>query len=256
LLIAHRASLTVQRFFVPLWLDLTPGATVDLPLDVVHQAGHVLRLRPGDRVILLDGAGREAEVVLTTFSRKQIGGQVLDCRPAPPPPSPHVTLYQAVLKGDHFAWVLQKATELGVGAIVPVVTERTVVPFDEAAEVTKHARWERIVREAAEQSRRGTLPTLHAPLRWSDACRAMTRTEAVLLPWEEATTPLPAALAPIRAAAHVALAIGPEGGFSPAEMAVARAAGLTPVSLGPRILRAETAALACCALLLLPLSAD
>jgi 16S rRNA (uracil1498-N3)-methyltransferase len=242
----------VQRFFVPPSLDLTPGAPVDLPLDVVHQAGHVLRLRPGDRVILLDGAGREAEVVLTTFSRKQVGGEVLACRPAPPPPQPHLTLYQAVLKGEHFAWVLQKATELGVAAIVPVVTERTVVPFEEAAERTKHARWERIVREAAEQSRRGTLPILHPPLRWPDACRRMAAAEAALLPWEEATTPLPAALALARTALHVALAVGPEGGLSPAEIVVAQAAGLTPVSLGPRILRAETAALAVCALVLLP----
>jgi 16S rRNA (uracil1498-N3)-methyltransferase len=242
----------VQRFFVPPSLDLTPGAPVDLPLDVVHQAGHVLRLRPGDRVILLDGAGREAEVVLTTFSRKQVSGEVLACRPAAPPPAPHVTLYQAVLKGEHFAWVLQKATELGVAALVPVVTERTVVPFEEAAERTKHARWARIVREAAEQSRRGTLPTLHPPLRWPAACRALAAAEAALLPWEEAATPFPPALAQARAAAHVALAIGPEGGFSPAEIAVAQAAGLTPISLGPRILRAETAALAVCALVLLP----
>ncbi len=242
----------MQRFFVPPHFDLTPGAPVDLPLDLVHQAGVVLRLRPGDRVILLDGAGREAEVVLTTFSRKQVSGEVVACRAAPPPPHPHVTLYQAVLKGERFAWVLQKATELGVAAIVPVITERTVVPLAEASEPEKAARWGRIVREAAEQSRRGTLPALHPPIRWADACAAMALAEAALLPWEEATTPLAAALAGVRAAAHVALAVGPEGGFSPAEMAQAAAAGLTPISLGPRILRAETAALAVCALVLLP----
>jgi 16S rRNA (uracil1498-N3)-methyltransferase len=242
----------MQRFFVPPTLDLTPGAAVDLPLEIVHQAGHVLRLRPGDRVLLLDGAGREAEVVLTTFNRKQVAGEVIASRAAPLPPSPHVTLYQAVLKGDHFGWVLQKATELGVAAIVPVVTERTVVPFSEAAVPTKHAGWARIIRVAAEQCLRGTLPVLHPPLPWPAACRQMAQAQAALLPWEEATTPLPAALAQARAAAQVALAIGPEGGFSPAEIAVAQAAGLTAVSLGPRILRAETAALACCALLLLP----
>jgi 16S rRNA (uracil1498-N3)-methyltransferase len=242
----------VQRFFVSPDLDLTPGAAVDLPLDLVHQAGVVLRLRPGDRVILLDGAGREAEVVLTTFSRKQVSGEVVACRAAPPPPHPHVTLYQAVLKGERFTWVLQKATELGVAAIVPVVSERTVVPFAEASDPDKATRWGRIIREAAEQSRRGTLPLLHPPIRWPDACAAMALTEAALLPWEESTTPLAAALAQAHAARHVAIAIGPEGGFSPAEMAAARVAGLTPISLGPRILRAETAALAVCALVLLP----
>jgi len=213
-----------------------------------------LRLRPGDRVLLLDGQGGEAEVELTTFGKGRVAGVVMARRGAPPPPVPAVTLYQAVLKGDHFAWVLQKATELGVATIVPMVTERTVVPLAEAAEPGKGARWARIVREAAEQSRRGTLPTLALPLRWADACRQLAAAEgAVLLPWEEATAPLGPALAAARAAAQVAVAIGPEGGFSRAEKDQAHALGLHSVSLGPRILRAETAALAVCTLLLLPM---
>ena len=232
-------------------MDLAPGAAVELPPAVAHQVGRVLRLRPGDRVILLDGGGREAEVALTTFGRDAVRGEVLACLVVPPPPGPVVTLYQAVLKGERFAWVLQKATELGVAAVVPVVTERTIVPWAEAAEVTRQARWARIVREAAEQCRRATLPTLHPPLRWPDACRRMIDSgAAVLLPWEESDAPLGPALAAARAAPAVAVAIGPEGGFAPAEIALAQAAGRDPVSLGPRILRAETAALAVCALLL------
>jgi 16S rRNA (uracil1498-N3)-methyltransferase len=241
----------VQRFFVPPTIALTPGATVELPPDVVYQVGRVLRLRPGDRVILLDGRGSEAEVELTAFRREQVSGQVIACRQAPPPSGPQVTLYQAVLKGERFGWVLQKATELGVAALVPMVTERTVTPWAEAIEPTRQARWARIIREAAEQCRRPTLPTLQAPLRWADACAALAAAPAALLPWEEATTPLSPALAAARAAPTCAAAIGPEGGFSPAEMAQAQAAGLHPISLGPRILRAETAALAVCALVLI-----
>ena len=241
----------MYRFFVDPPVELTPGALVMLPPPVSHQVGRVLRLRPGDRIVLLDGSGREAEVALTAFGHDGVQGEVLACRAVPPPPGPAVTLYQAVLKGDRFAWVLQKATELGVAALVPVVTERTIVPWAEAAEGPRNARWARIVREAAEQCRRATLPTLHPPLRWPAACRRMADSgAAVLLPWEEATAPLGPALAAARAAPAVHAAIGPEGGFAPAEMDLARAAGLAPVSLGPRILRAETAALAVCALLL------
>ena len=241
----------MHRFFVEPPVDLAPGARVDLPPAVAHQVGRVLRLRPGDRVILLDGAGREAEVALTTFGRAAVRGDVLACRVVAPPPGPAVTLYQAVLKGERFAWVLQKATELGVAALVPVVTERTIVPWAEVADLARQARWARIVREAAEQCRRATLPALHPPLRWPAACRRIAESgAAVLLPWEEAAAPLGPALAAARAAATVAVAIGPEGGFAPAEMDLARAAGLAPVSLGPRILRAETAALAVCALVL------
>jgi 16S rRNA (uracil1498-N3)-methyltransferase len=242
----------MHRFFVDPPVDLAPGAVVELPSAVAHQVGRVLRLRPGDQVILLDGAGREAEVALTAFGRDAVRGEVRACRVVPPPPGPAVTLYQAVLKGERFAWVLQKATELGVAAFVPVVTERTIVPWAEAADPARAGRWARIVREAAEQCRRATLPTLHPSLRWPDACRALADSgAAVLLPWEESTAPLGPALAAARAARAVHAAIGPEGGLAPAEIDLARAAGLAPISLGPRILRAETAALAVCALLLL-----
>src|SRR5262245_40156345 len=140
----------MQRFFVDPPVDLTPGAAVMLPPALAHQVGRVLRLRPGDRIVLLDGSGREAEVALTTFGRGEVAGEVVASRVVPPPPGPAVTLYQAVLKGERFAWVLQKATELGVAALVPVVTERTVVPWAEAADPARAARWARIVREAAE----------------------------------------------------------------------------------------------------------
>src|SRR5690349_17236850 len=118
----------MHRFFVPPDIDLTPGATVALPPEIAHPVGRVLRLRPGAQVILLDGSGREATVTLTVFERDAVQGAVVACREGQPAPGPAVTLYAAVLKGDHWAWVLQKATELGVAALVPVVTERTIVP--------------------------------------------------------------------------------------------------------------------------------
>src|SRR5690349_12558670 len=104
----------MQRFFVDPPIDLTPGAPVTLPPALAHQVGRVLRLRPGAQVILLDGSGREATVTLTIFQRGAVQGEVVACRTVPPAPGPAVTLYAAVLKGDHWTWTLQKATELGV----------------------------------------------------------------------------------------------------------------------------------------------
>ncbi|HUS14722.1 MAG TPA: RsmE family RNA methyltransferase, partial [Chloroflexia bacterium] len=159
-----------------------------------------------------------------------------------------------LLKGEKFGWVLQKATELGVAAIVPVVSARTVVSGAEAG--GKPERWARIVREAAEQSRRGRCPAVAAPLPWPAAvARAVAESELVLVPWEEA--PPEARLGPLleRAllAARVSVLVGPEGGLTAAEVAAATAAGAVVVSLGPRILRAETASLALLALLGTPL---
>ena len=238
----------MQRFFVDPTLALEAETSLTLPAGLAHQVGHVLRLRPGARILLLDNSGWESEVELTAFDRTTIQGRVLARRVAQAATGPAVTLYACLLKGEKFEWVLQKATELGVAAVVPVISERTV------AGGTKPDRWERIVREAAEQSRRARLPLLQVPQSWAAAVVGAAGHDLALVPWEEAASgPLPTALiAQARQAARVALLIGPEGGLTAAEVEKAVAAGVQPVSLGPRILRAETAALAALALLLIP----
>ena len=243
----------MHHFFLTPAEPLTVGGLITLPPDISHQVGHVLRLRVGARVAVLDGQGSVAEVELTTVGRNAVVGQVVEVRPAPAPPQPALTLYAAVLKGERFTWTLQKATELGVAAIVPLITERTIVPWAEASSPAKHERWARIIREAAEQSGRGLLPHLHAPLRWPVACQRLADEGGpVLLFWEEATAPCHPALTAARAASHVAAVIGPEGGLSAGELDIAAVHGLTaPLSLGPLVLRAETAAMAVCALVLL-----
>ena len=238
----------MQRFFVDPTLPLEAETELTLPAGLAHQVGHVLRLRPGARIILLDNSGWESEVELTAFDRSAIQGRVRVRRPAPEATGPAVTLYACLLKGEKFEWVLQKATELGVAAVVPVISERTV------AGGTKPDRWERIVREAAEQSHRTRLPLLHVPQSWASAVAGAATHELALVPWEEAdsTIPLTPVLAQARHAPRVAVLIGPEGGLTAAEVTEAAAAGVQPVSLGTRILRAETAALAALALLLIP----
>ena len=245
----------MQRFFVDPTLPLQPGAEIALPAALRHQVGHVLRMRPGDRVVLLDNSGDECEVELSAFDRNGIRARVLARRPVPGEDGPRVTLYQCGLKGEKFGWVLQKATELGAAAIVPVASARTVAGLADLRAGGKQGRWERIVREAAEQSRRGRIPAIGAALPWPEAIAQATATHDVaLLPWEAVAgaldaPPIPAAA---RQTGRIALFIGPEGGLTADEVAGAATAGVIPISLGPRILRAETAALAALAVLLIP----
>jgi 16S rRNA (uracil1498-N3)-methyltransferase len=243
----------MHRFFV----DFTPaeGQEVTLTGALAHQLGRVLRLRPGATIVLLDGSGREFTVELTGFAAAQVTGRVVASRRNEAEPSLAVTLYAAPLKGDHFAWTLQKCTEVGAAAFVPILTERTVAGGEAPEGSSRLERWRRIVREAAEQSGRGRIPPVHPPLRFAEACRAAAAAGPALIPWEEerARTLREASEALLGVAGPpvaVSLFIGPEGGFSPGEVALAREQGLVPVTLGPRILRAETAALVATALVI------
>jgi 16S rRNA (uracil1498-N3)-methyltransferase len=157
-----------------------------------------------------------------------------------------LTLYQSVLKGDRFEWVLQKGTELGAAAFVPMLSRRAIVT-DAARVSKKRPRWERIIREAAEQSRRGRLPRLADPVSFSQACRESVEThDLVLIPWEKAAHDGLSGMlrSLVSRPASIALLIGPEGGFEHDEIALAQRGGIRTVTLGPRTLRAETAGLA------------
>lgn len=241
----------MHRFFLPNAL-LTEEGTADLsPLR--HQLRNVLRARAGDRIVLFDGSGYEYVTVLGPFDAGQVVGQVVDKRRASGEPSVHLTLFQCALKADKMEWVLQKGSELGVSRFVPVISERTIVR-PAAALGGKYDRWRAIVREAAEQSGRGRLPEIAAPALYREA---VAQGDGIcLLPWEEAAG-VPGlarrllhvdgeAQRPLR----ISVMVGPEGGLSAAEAQAAAAAGWELVTLGPRILRAETAALAAVALAL------
>lgn len=238
---------SAHRFFVE--PSILVGETVVLSGPLAHQLSRVLRLRPGERIILLDGEGQECEAEVEALQAHQAQVRILARRPAAGEPRHQVTLYQALLKGPRFEWVLQKGTELGIAAFVPILTSRCVaVPQRPEA---KLARWQAIVREAAEQAGRGRLPRVAAPLPFAAAC-AGVKEERAFLAWEgERDIGLRQALAGLEGADGVswALFIGPEGGFSAEEVALAQGYGIRPVSLGPRTLRAETAALAAAAAL-------
>lgn len=245
----------MHRFFVT-DLPLEIGARVDLR-SIHHQLWRVLRAQPGDRIQLLDGGGNEYLTELDEIGGSRAIGHVVQASKSAGDPRVHVALYQCVLKGERMEWVLQKGTELGVSQFVPVISERTIVrPASKVAR--KIERWHAIVREAAEQSGRGSIPEVASPLAWHAALGdgACGEHGVRLVPWERTAgqLSLAATLEELRGTEapppRVSLLIGPEGGISDAEMQLASALGWQSVTLGPRVLRAETAALAAVTILM------
>ncbi|HEX9116900.1 MAG TPA: 16S rRNA (uracil(1498)-N(3))-methyltransferase [Anaerolineae bacterium] len=250
----------MHRFFLP--AENLSRRPVILTGAQAHQIRRVLRLAPGAAVVLLDNTGRAYEATITGFGPDDVRLAVTEGRDAATEPGVHLTLYQAVLKGERFEWVLQKGTEIGISRFVPIICERSVVD-DRRAIAAKVARWERIIQEAAEQSGRGRLPVLSGPQSLPEALAAAPADPAGhtaapagvlrLIPWEaERTAGLAAVLqgCNLSAGARIEVYIGPEGGLSEDEIHLAVRHGVRPVSLGPRILRAETAGLVAAAAIL------
>jgi len=233
----------MHRFFVE-QANLRAGSEVDLA-SLAHQLYVVLRLREGAEIVLLDGSGAAFLARIVTLSSRAGRGLLLTECASTGEPTLHLTLYQCSLKADKFEWVLQKGTELGVSRFVPVISRRSVVR-PAATLLKKYERWTRIVREAAEQCGRTQLPQLGEPLELDELPQEEKRLR--LLPWESAAKQgapgIRAALTAAGKVSHVSLLIGPEGGLDEDEAADASSANWLIVSLGPRILRAETAALA------------
>lgn len=249
----------MHRFFVS--AAARAGREVTLEREQAHQIARVLRLRVGEEIVLVApdmpqtggqvGEGAvEWRVRLASVEAKAVRGVVVAARAALPEPACTTILAAAILKGERFDWLIQKATELGVAAIQPLLTARTIARKGEARLPTAATeRWTRIAVEAAEQSGRGTVPEILPPV----SLREMVASGRVLVAHEavsgDAGLALAAALPPDAAA--VTLCVGPEGGFADDEVSLlAERHGAAVVSLGPRVLRAETAAITAIALAL------
>lgn len=228
-----------QRFFV-LPSSIQAGS-VTFDTARAHQIRDVLRMRQNQEIIVLDNAGSEYRVILKQVDRHGVRGKILEQRAPRGEPGTRVILYQSLLKTDKFEWVLQKGTEVGIAEFVPIVAARSV-----ANDVSKQkfARWSQIIVEAAEQSGRGKIPTLYSHQSFTESLTGARQLGGMLLiPWEqEQTRSLSAALA-INPSETIHLFIGPEGGWTGAEIEQADAAGALSITLGSRILRAETAGL-------------
>jgi len=240
--------MSVNRFFVP--ISSFEGELVRLSREQAHQVRQVLRLGPGDTVVVLDDRGAEYEVTLTAASPKEAVGRVVSTRPAAGEPAVQLTLFQSLLIREKFEWVLQKATEIGVAQIVPVLTARGLVRTKQIEE-NKLDRWRRIVTEAAEQAHRGRIPRLEPVALFGDVFSRFVGFDRFLIAAPSETVSLREALRGMgRPDPSIALLIGPEGGFTDDEVALARDKGALAVGLGSRILRTETAAIVASALIL------
>ncbi len=225
--------------------ELIEGRQLELDDRATAHLTRVLRRRVGDRITLFDGRGKEAEAELITVERRglcrvEIRTVVRVSRESPL----RIELIQAIARGEKMDWVVQKATELGVAAIRPVFTERGEVRAQGSALLRKQQRWQEIAMGACEQSGRNLLPMIHAPVALADlATDAATR----LMLDPAGATMLGSAVSgePGHAGStHVALAVGPEGGFGDQDRRLLQEAGFVAVMLGPRVLRTETAGLA------------
>lgn len=209
--------------------------------DAAHIAKS-LRMRPGEPVTLCDGQGMDYRGHLTMVSPDCVEVEILEQRPSYSEPSIEVTLYQGIPKSDKMELIVQKSVELGISRVVPTMTSRCVSRPDPKTMEKKRARWQKIAEEAAKQSGRGIIPPLSPGMDFPQAL-AKAREEGcrILFFYEGGGIPLSQAISP--EISRYALFVGPEGGFSPEESQLAQEYGQA-VTLGPRILRTETAPLA------------
>lgn len=225
---------------------LRPGARIVLPESAATHLTRVLRLREGDACVLFNGDGHDHAARLVAVGKREVVAEVSAATAVANESSLRIVLLQGVARGEKMDLILQKATELGVAAVVPVNSERSEVKLDAERAEKRVAHWRSVVVSACEQSGRATLPAVAAPAALADAARTIDATLKLTLDpqGEHALASLP-----VPSPASVAIAIGPEGGWSPRDRELLRAAGFSGLRLGPRVLRTETAGLAAIAAL-------
>jgi 16S rRNA (uracil1498-N3)-methyltransferase len=227
---------------------LIPGSLVELPPDTGSHLARVLRARSGDELILFNGDGREFNGAIETVRGSRVSASVGESRPVDRESPLAITLVQCVPRGDRMDFIVQKATELGVARIVPVLSQRSVVRLDKAQAESKAVHWRAVAVSACEQCGRNRLPIIEAAQPLLNYLGESSPGAGPRLVLEPETAPHAHATALGRTAEGAILdaeiAIGPEGGFASDELEAFRVAGFSQIGLGPRILRAETAAIA------------
>ena len=227
---------------------LKPGLEIILPPQAATHVARVLRLRAGDSLLLFNGDGFDYSGELLETGARQTRVRVLTTQAAAGESPLRITLAQALARGEKMDWIVQKATELGVAAIVPLITERSEVKLDTGRADKRVAHWRGVATGACEQSGRARIPVMHAPVTLSSWLQSLDlqqrETRFALLPDGELG---PRDLGRIEN--EVLLAVGPEGGFGNTDIADLRSAGFRGLALGPRVLRTETAGIAAIAAL-------
>lgn len=221
--------------------DLAVGNEVLLPEQAGEHAVRVLRLERGHPLILINGDGREYDAELASLAKRAVTAVIKQARAVDREATLSITLAQSIARGEKMDWILQKATELGVSHIVPLVTERTEVKLDEERAERRMAHWDSVIESACEQCGRTTLPALAPPQRidrWLTTLDFAGQRLALIPDGETTLRQLPAVKA------GVIVVVGPEGGLSEQDVTMLRQADFFGLKLGPRILRTETAGVA------------
>jgi 16S rRNA (uracil1498-N3)-methyltransferase len=239
----------MHRFFID--KKYIGDAQVSFPDDITHQIQHVLRLREGDQVLVLDNTGRQYSVLINQSTTKNLKGEILSSNMSESESPIQLHLFISLTQREKFEWILQKCTEIGVTAFHPFISSRSLVKIS-SVNSDKLNRWRKIIKEAAEQSERGIIPELYEVERFESLITQVSpEFEPKYLAWEEAqVNNLLQPRLESSKFSKMALFIGPEGGFANDEVMMAQDQGFLIISLGRRILRVETAAIVACTLVL------
>ena len=242
----------MSRFFVNRTAIDENSGKIIITGDDVNHIKNVLRMAPGESIILCDCEGRDYNSKIDTISKDMVIAVIEDSVESITEPHVYITLFQGIPKSDKMDFVIQKSVELGVSCIVPVITERTVIKFDnERDKENKRTRWQRICLEAAKQCNRGIIPEVALPLKFAEAIKVSKSSDMSILPYEKETDiGIKSFLGSNRSIKSASVFIGPEGGFSEKEALYSFNEGVQPVTLGSRILRTETAGIAVMAIIM------
>ena len=238
----------MSTFFVD--PDAITPATIRITGDLLHHLRDSLRLHPGDSLTLNDGCGTRYRVEVAHVTSQAIDSRIIDQHTEPARRTSPIVLGQSLIKGDKMDWVIQKATELGVAAIVPIHSTHSVIKPNPERLEHQRARWTHIARDAAQQSERWTLPVIANPVDLAEICRRYAAAPLKGMLVERSSGPSLATISLPQDRRHpIIVLIGPEGGWTPDEQRLAQEQGFLPLTLGPRILRAETATIAALSIL-------
>ena len=240
----------LYQFHIPEALITSTGEIKNTKIEIIgkeaHHIANVLRFKEGTKVGLFDGIGNKVTGVLISVSQDKILVELHKGKVVSTEPPIDVTLYQALPKKDKFELIIQKATELGIKRIVPIISKRTIVHIDSDKAKKKAERWSMIAQEACKQSGRAYIPLVSEPISFNSIFPQLN-SQLNLIPYElEEKISLQQVLRSFQAKIpkSIAFLIGPEGGWDKEEVQIAIDNGVLPVTLGPRILRTETASLA------------
>ncbi len=237
----------MSRFFVQ--KSAIKGKNIMVDGEEAHHILDVMRLKELDKVVTFDGTGMEYVGFIKEIKRKNLVIEIVETRTPSNKGSSKVTLIQAIPKKDKMDYIAEKATELGVFSIVPVATKRTIPDWDEAKRNANVERWRKIAQEASKQCGRSDIPEIDGIVDFTESVRGANKYDlALIAALSDEAVPIKDILRDFKGG-RVAIAIGPEGDFTPDEIKLARESGFKLVSLGPRVLKSDTAGLAMLAIL-------